>query len=457
VKEKWQHIFKNDDCPAIKDLMLYNEGKLPPDQRFILEHHLTGCDICNDILEGISSVDDPGDIDKSENIIKARIRNLLSINQKKSLVFPLYGKLAIAASILLLITSGILLYYRNQNKQLLYTQKTEELREKRFFKTDTVTLLAEKSISKSKPSSISVPASGAQQRTNTIENAPEAKTLSPSQDIPGEQKTQALDEVQPRTIELEKKSPESLIIKHEEPSQFINRSSDVKTQKIQKITLVSGRVLAEDGSPLPGATVQIKGTTNGTVSDLEGKYKLEVPDSNATLSFAYVGYLGAEIPVKSDKNVDIKLTANISSLDEVVVVGYGTQKKEETNGAVSTLTTEQINKLPITWNNPSNSNSGETQRSNKQKKSAESQNQKLLIQIDSLRKILQINEQDWNSRLVLIEKYLDLKNQPEAQKELEILKNQTTDSIQINSIQKIIHFTQEAKYKNALEALDKMK
>jgi TonB-dependent starch-binding outer membrane protein SusC len=107
--------------------------------------------------------------------------------------------------------------------------------------------------------------------------------------------------------------------------------------------VVTGTVKAEDGSPLPGATVQIKGTTNGTVTDLDGKYSLPISGvENPTLVFSYVGYLTEEIAVAGQTKIDIKLVTNISTVDEVVVVGYGTQKKSLVTGSIAKVNAEQL-------------------------------------------------------------------------------------------------------------------
>jgi Ca-activated chloride channel homolog len=93
--------------------------------------------------------------------------------------------------------------------------------------------------------------------------------------------------------------------------------------------VITGKVVAEDGYPLPGVTVSIKGTSQGTVTDLNGKYSIEVPDRSSKLVFSYVGYLSEEVKIGSGNTINIKLTANISQLNEVVVVGYGSMAEDE--------------------------------------------------------------------------------------------------------------------------------
>ena len=98
-------------------------------------------------------------------------------------------------------------------------------------------------------------------------------------------------------------------------------------------TSVNGTVTDENGEALPGATVVEKGTTNGTVTDVEGRYRLSVSNGSATLVISFVGYTREEIPVGNRTTIDVNLTPDISSLQEVVVVGYGTQKRSQVAGA----------------------------------------------------------------------------------------------------------------------------
>lgn len=113
---------------------------------------------------------------------------------------------------------------------------------------------------------------------------------------------------------------------------------------IQGIT-ITGKVTAEEGE-LPGVNVLIKGSSIGTVTDIEGNYSLEVPDANAILVFSSVGYLKQEKPVGNLSVIDITLVADITSLDEIVVVGYGTMKKSDLTGALAKVETEPLRELP---------------------------------------------------------------------------------------------------------------
>lgn len=107
---------------------------------------------------------------------------------------------------------------------------------------------------------------------------------------------------------------------------------------------VSGTVSA-DGQPLPGATVLIKGTSKGTSTDFDGNYSIEA-DSKSVLVFSYVGYATKEVVVGTQTKINVTLTAD-NKLDEVVVIGYGTQRKSDLTGSVSSISSEDIASIPV--------------------------------------------------------------------------------------------------------------
>jgi TonB-linked SusC/RagA family outer membrane protein len=107
---------------------------------------------------------------------------------------------------------------------------------------------------------------------------------------------------------------------------------------------VSGKVTAaDDGSGIPGVNILEKGTTNGTVTDSDGNYRISVA-SNATLVFSFVGYSSQEVTVGSQGTVNVSLLSDVTALSEVVVTGYGSQDKKEITGSVVSLNTEQFNR-----------------------------------------------------------------------------------------------------------------
>ena len=120
-----------------------------------------------------------------------------------------------------------------------------------------------------------------------------------------------------------------------------NEGIDVTIEQTQ----VTGKVTDENGEPLPGAAIIEKGTTNGTISDLDGSFSLTVP-KGAIILVSFVGYTPQEITVGDQLEINIQLEPDIYSLEEVVVVGYGTQRKSNVVGAVDQVGVEQLKGRP---------------------------------------------------------------------------------------------------------------
>ncbi len=111
---------------------------------------------------------------------------------------------------------------------------------------------------------------------------------------------------------------------------------------------ISGKVTDENGNELPGVNVLVKGTSIGVVTDLDGNYTIGVPDDATALIYSYVGYISEEVEIGARSVIDVKLVPDLETLSEVVIVGYGTQKKANLTGAVATVTSKDIDSRPIT-------------------------------------------------------------------------------------------------------------
>ena len=109
---------------------------------------------------------------------------------------------------------------------------------------------------------------------------------------------------------------------------------------------VSGIVTDRLNDPLPGVTIQIKGTGQGTVTDIDGKYNIVVPSGNAILVFSFIGYQTQEISVGQRQSIDVVLNEATTELEEMVVVGYGQQKKESVVAALSTISAVGLRQTP---------------------------------------------------------------------------------------------------------------
>lgn len=111
---------------------------------------------------------------------------------------------------------------------------------------------------------------------------------------------------------------------------------------------ISGTVVSNaDGLVIPGVNVIEKGTTNGTSTDFDGNYSITVSDDNAILVFSFIGFLSKELTITANGQVNVRLEEDISSLDEVVVVGYGTSKKSDITGSVSSVKSEELSAFPV--------------------------------------------------------------------------------------------------------------
>lgn len=118
------------------------------------------------------------------------------------------------------------------------------------------------------------------------------------------------------------------------------------TPELQDIRITGKVTSATDNSPLPGVTISVKGTSRGAVTGADGTYTMTVPE-NATLVVSFIGFSSQEIPVNSKSVINIALKEAISQVEQVVVVGYGVQRKVDVTGAIGQIKAEEINKQPV--------------------------------------------------------------------------------------------------------------
>jgi len=111
--------------------------------------------------------------------------------------------------------------------------------------------------------------------------------------------------------------------------------------------IIKGNVSdSKNGEPIPGTSIVQKGTTNGTLTDLNGNYELNVSQANATLVFSFIGYEPIEIALNGQSVVDIALEVATTTLEDIVVIGYGVQRKSDLTGSVSTVKSEDLIRIP---------------------------------------------------------------------------------------------------------------
>ena len=118
----------------------------------------------------------------------------------------------------------------------------------------------------------------------------------------------------------------------------------MSTKAQEKIT-ISGIVSDELGVTLIGVSIKVKNQPGGATTDQDGKFKITVPDNNAILVFTYVGYVSQELPLEGRKSLTVKMQSSSNNLEDVVVVGYGTQKRESITGSVATITSKDMERV----------------------------------------------------------------------------------------------------------------
>lgn len=131
------------------------------------------------------------------------------------------------------------------------------------------------------------------------------------------------------------------------PARSMASGATLSDYETDIILTVSGTVTNPQGEPLIGATVLNKNSGDGTVTDFDGRYSLEVPDGSAILQFSYTGHEPQEVPVENRTTVDVVLALSTSLLEEVVVVGYGSQLKSDITGSVASVKGEDIASMPV--------------------------------------------------------------------------------------------------------------
>src|SRR5512139_987836 len=111
--------------------------------------------------------------------------------------------------------------------------------------------------------------------------------------------------------------------------------------------LISGTVTgSEDGLPLPGVNITVKGTTVGAITGADGKYSLSAPAGSQALIFSFIGFVTQEVPIQGRTTVNVVLRQDLYNVEEVVVVAYGTQQKRDITGSVASVDIESLKSLP---------------------------------------------------------------------------------------------------------------
>ncbi|RXF68790.1 TonB-dependent receptor [Arcticibacter tournemirensis] len=134
----------------------------------------------------------------------------------------------------------------------------------------------------------------------------------------------------------------------EERTIIVTKKNEKEPVKITPLITVRGKVTDDKGEPLPGATIRVKGSNQATVSDINGVFNIANVEDNAVLVITYTGFAQQEISVNGRAEISISLKEDLQALSEVVVVGYGTQKKVNLTGSVAQINGEQLRDRPVT-------------------------------------------------------------------------------------------------------------
>src|SRR5690606_17396098 len=136
---------------------------------------------------------------------------------------------------------------------------------------------------------------------------------------------------------------EIILIPSGQSSQRIGSAPEKNTAATEAVDMqISGVVTTNQGEPLPGVNVLEKNTVNGTTTDANGEYSLMVRDENSVLIFSFIGYITQEEPLNGRSQLNIVLVEDVQSLSEVIVVGYGEQKKSDITGSIASLPKERL-------------------------------------------------------------------------------------------------------------------
>lgn len=143
-------------------------------------------------------------------------------------------------------------------------------------------------------------------------------------------------------------SSDQIILRRKTTTKVLGETKTIET-KIEKTTkIIKGSVFDETNTPIPGVSVVIKGTTRGTTTNFNGEFEIDIDlDTSPTLVFSLVGYSSQEVLLGSQSTLTIQMMPDDRTLDEIVVIGYGTAKRSDLTGAVSQIDTKEIDALPV--------------------------------------------------------------------------------------------------------------
>jgi hypothetical protein len=462
MKKNWKHIISTGNCPSIDKLLLYYDGKLSREESFSIENHLAGCMICSDVLDGISELPSFKVLEKTESEIKISIHKLLS-NDNRTRKTAVYRRLAIAASIVLFIGIPILIYqYTNRNKNIIMQHITEakipspskfEENKKEYAISKPQNRL-KKAFEKNQVQPESLITKDRQLKLAMAEVTDSTSVLKIKTETTASGTGSATDEYQTAVADANKsvfqsdELSKSTAIVSTTQSPVFDSGSDQKPAISEKsagkslnITYdesnaqngrsIAGKVTDRAGIPMPGVNVYVQGSTNGTVTDIEGRFKINIEKTDKILSFSFIGFKPESISLGITDTVLVAMNEETSSLDEVVIVKHGNWKKSLFTSAAS--------------------------KSSEKRKGVEPEIRKESeLQIDSLLNILSFDKTNKNVLKEVSGKYIEIFDQNNALNKLNDLNSLLTDPVKRKDIEEIINLVHEEKYEDALKKLKKL-
>ena len=170
----------------------------------------------------------------------------------------------------------------------------------------------------------------------------ETKTVTINfKDTPFEKVLQICFKDQPLTYTLNKKT----VVIRRRPAEV--KDNELLPVQNEQLLIITGTVSNSNGDPLPGASVNLKGSSVGTTTNDQGKFTIDVPNGSGILVFSFVGFAPQEIAIKGRSVINVSLSEDTKSLNQIVIVGYGTQKKANLTGAVDMVTSKRLENRPI--------------------------------------------------------------------------------------------------------------
>ena len=333
------------------DIIKYRKGELSPEQMHVLEKRALADPFLAEALEGVENISSDELVADISAIEKKIFR------KKKTILFT---SLRIAAGILL-VASSVFIVYQFIPKAETIALKTEKPKPENkkeedkkpstgSEKVESQKLKVEnKKIKKSEPvaSRSQYPATKVQQPAPIVTGVPKQNTegeiqpstqQAPVQDLASikEQSSEIEakdDKVSKEIVTAEPKAADANAISRAKKKDFAPseaQRSAVPLTKVRAIQSISGQVVAaEDSSPLPGVSVNVKGTSIGTVTDLKGNYTISTEGENRQLVFSFIGFQQQEVDASGKDKIDVQMKGDATQLSEVVVTGFGLAKGED--------------------------------------------------------------------------------------------------------------------------------